>query len=282
MRRTRPIAAIFVSSMLALGVSAGFAGVANGAADPAADRADEPAAQEITVTGEQDPEPRARPRTGSRIARGDPGLGFQAVATDTGVAGLLPGSGMDPFAGATRFTTETTCRGENVELSPEVACRLAEIQSLVTNGAMDEARTAIHRLLESEPITDEERYLTARIWYQVGQLAQDPVDREDALLTMLSTSSMPSDARASALRTLVAFSFREKDHEEAIGLLEQLVQIDPNDARSRANLAALYANGGRTGEAAGLMREAIALTESRGGVVPAEWRALGALERTEP
>src|SRR5215217_4668963 len=96
---------------------------AQGAAPPAAPPSP---TDEITVVGARPERAETSIPLGSRIAR-EPLPTFNAVAS-TNVAGLTPGSGMDPFAGGTRFVSETICRSDNPRLSADAACRLLPIQ----------------------------------------------------------------------------------------------------------------------------------------------------------
>ncbi len=256
---------------IALGATMALCGLS-----PAAGQADPQTGEEaITVTGAREA-PTRTDATGSRIARNDEGIGFLNVATRTGVAGLVPGSGMDPFAGGTRFLREVFCRADDPRLSPDAACRLHAVQQLLAAGAHDEARAAIDRFLASEAAADEERYIAAGLWYRLGELTGDPLDREDALLAMLRTAAMPGQERAAALRTLAALALRRDQRLEAAGYFEQVLPLAPDDARSRVNLASLYAGSGRAGDAMELVEEAIAIVRARGEPVPDEWLAFAA------
>lgn len=230
--------------------------------------------QDIIVTGTAD-DPTVIP-TGSRINRDDSGTIFQGIATRTGVQGLTPGSGMDPFAGMTSYTSETACRSSDPSLSADAACQLFDIQQKLVDGEAEAARTALHRFMDSGDVSDQERYVAAGLWYQLGQMTGEDMDREDALLAMLGSDAMPVENRQAALRTLVSISLRRDDSASAISLLERLLPLAPSDARSRANLAALYSQIGRNEEAVRLTREAITLARSRGEPVPADWLAFAA------
>lgn len=224
----------------------------------------------ITVTGARE-QRRREATTGSRLPRREPLVRFMAVATETGVAGLTPGSGMDPFAGGTRNVTERACRSDDARLSQEAACRFVPIQHFMNSGSFEEARAAIDRLVTSESVTDEERYLAAGYLYRIAVATREDVDREDALRMMIGTTSMAAGDRIVAYRTLISIALRRNDRPAAIDLLEHLVQISPDDARSRANLASLYAESGRSSDAARLVRDAIAVARRKGEPVPAEW-----------
>ena len=209
---------------------------------------------------------------GSRIARPRPDFGNGQIATATGVAGLTPGSGMDPFAGSTRLRTQVECRTD-APLSRATVCEFGEMQAAFESGDFGHVRAGLERLLLRENLTDDERYLAYRVAFALARAQGDSVDRRDALEGMLATRSMPAEQRAPALRTLAAIALGEGDRERAVGLFERAIAAAPQNATARGNLAALYANAGRDEEALELMREAIALARSAGEAVPPHWIA---------
>jgi hypothetical protein len=225
---------------------------------------------EITVTGQRPvAEPPSAPPVGSRIAR-EPLMRFGTISSGN-VAGFVPGSGMDPFAGATKNVSTRHCRSDNRRLSEQAACRLVPIVRAFNSGSHDEARNAIERLYASEAATDEERYIAAGFLYRIAVAAGDDLDRDEALRMMIATNVMPEAERLLAYRALVSWALRRNDREAAAGLLEQLVPLAPQDTRSRVNLAALYAERGRVAEASALVRTAIGIAQARGEPVPTEW-----------
>jgi hypothetical protein len=233
---------------------------------------------DITVTGERSEPQRPRATTGSRIARSERPAPFATIATETGVAGLVPGSQADPFAGFTRTVTEVSCRSDDERVSADAACRLAAIQRLIAAQSFDEARSAIDRLAASEAATDLERYLAAGFLYRIGLATGEAADREDALRMLVASEAAPAAERSAAYRTLVSIALRRGDKAAARELLERIVATAPEDSRSRANLASLYAETGRAQEAAALVREAIAIARRRGEPVPAEWLSFASSE----
>ncbi|HZF95282.1 MAG TPA: hypothetical protein VEZ20_10485 [Allosphingosinicella sp.] len=229
---------------------------------------------DIEVTGARPDRPDVPPATGSRIAR-EPLLTFGTIAS-TGVAGLTPGSGMDPFAGGTRMVSETLCRSDNARLSSGAACRLFPIQQRMTAGDLEGARNALDRFESDATASDEEKYVAAALRYQIAAAAGVPLDREDALRAMLATAAMPAAARAPALRTLVSLALRRGDRAAAAGSLAELLALVPEDTRSLVNLAALRAEAGERAEAAALIGRAIEILRARGEPVPAEWLSFAA------
>jgi hypothetical protein len=244
---------------------------------PASAEAADPGAPVITVTGTA-PERRSTTTTGSRIGRRDVPAPFPTVATSTGVAGLTPGSGMDPFAGGTRTITETACRSDDRRISAEAACRLLPIQRLLASGSFEEARSALDRLASADAATDEERYIAATLQYRMAVATGEPLDREDALRAMLATAAMPAADRPAALRSLISIAIARGDDAGTEALLEQLLLLAPEDTRNLANLASLRARAGRQAEAASLIGRAIDIARRRGEPVPSEWLGFASSE----
>jgi hypothetical protein len=264
---------------LLLGCSALFAAAAARAQSdaPATAEAEDQGAPAITVTGTA-PERALTTSTGSRIGRRDDPAPFRTVATGTGVAGLTPGSGMDPFAGGTRTITERACRSDDPRIPAAAACRLLPIQQLLASGAFEEARSALDRFASAETATDDERYVAATLQYRIAVATGEPLDREDALRAMLATAAMPAAERPAALRSLISMAIARGDDAGTEALLEQLLLLAPDDARNLANLASLRARAGRQAEAARLIGRAIEIARRRGEPVPAEWLGFASSE----
>lgn len=229
--------------------------------------------RDIEVVGARPDRPDATAPTGSRIGRTD-AFTFGTVASGN-VAGLSPGSGMDPFAGGTRMVSETLCRSDNPRLSQGAACRLLPIQRLIAASNYDEALSALDRFA-ADPATDEERYVASALQYQIAAVREEPSDREDALHAMLATAAMPAPIRPAALRTLVSLAIRRGDSAAASARLMELLALVPDDTRSLVNLAALRSEAGQRVEAAALIARAIDVVRQRGEPVPTEWMSFAA------
>lgn len=232
----------------------------------------DPAEPPIVVTAT--PEPPESIPLGSRIARPLQENGDRQIASDTGVAGLIPGSGMDPFAGQTRRVRVTECRAGAADLSPETVCRFGALDRALGAGDYGAARALLEGIGRRPDLTDDETYLVHWFGYAIAMAdGGDARDRQAALEGMLATSAMPQAYRLPALRSLVAIALRLDDRQQAVLLLERVVARAPGDAQSRANLAAFYSQQGRNQEAVSLLREAISLRLAERGEVPHAWTA---------
>lgn len=224
----------------------------------------------IVVEGEAAPEPEAV--LGSRVARPREDFGNGQIATATGVAGLGPGSGMDPFAGRASRLVQRECRSDP-PLAEEIACAFGEAQKAFEAGDYGVARAAIDRLLSRPALGDEGRYLAYRAAFALALRDGDARDRVEALEGMLATEAMPTSERAPALRSLASLALDAGDRTGAAVWFERAAAADPRDARTLGNLAALYAEAGRGEEALALIGRAITLVRAAGEAVPPGWIA---------
>ena len=254
-------------AVLFLAVAASAPGEA--AAEPPAAAPAAPSS-EIIVTAPEAQEELTVP-LGSRIARAQEDTGYRQVASDTSLSGLTPGSGMDPFAGPTRQVEIPECRSSDPALSEGAACALAAASAQMDRAEWEKARTILYRLTDDPAATTGERYVAARFFYRIAVAEGDDRARAEALEQMLATGAMADDAALAARKTLVALALRDKDDAAAIRHLEALLRAHPQDGRSEANLAALYARAGSHDKALPHMEKAVALAERSGRTPPKSW-----------
>lgn len=254
-------------------LSTGFALLA---LQPAEAAAPPPPTDEIVVTGTRAAgEETQRAPLGSRIGRRkevDPRGFVSQIASDTGVAGLSPTSGLDPFTGGARKITVKSCKADDARLSLAALCDLAAIQRKIEEGDDAGALVAIHRLGERGDVTPLDRFFAHRFHYQIAQAARDDTGRRDAIEAMLETGAMARPDELAARRTLAAMALARGDDDAAIVELERVTAIAPADVRSHANLGALYARNGMPGKARERMADAVKLTAAAGQPVPDAWR----------
>ena len=129
-----------IAAPLALGL---IAAAASAQESEAANEADDPqaAAQATPVIVEADrdtPEPRAQ--LGSRIPQA-PRFTDLAIATSTGIAGLTPGAGLEPFHGANRVSKRitSTCVSDHEAIGERAACLLLNARSALADGEIEAA-----------------------------------------------------------------------------------------------------------------------------------------------
>lgn len=247
--------------------------------EPAKAKVDQPAMSadavvpepEITVTGKQAEE---RTVSGSRVPRKvepDPRGFVSQIASDTGVAGLVPQSGMDPFAGGTRKITAKNCKSSDSRMTIVALCDLALAQKGILEGDIGSARAAIDRVLSHSKSGAADRFFAHRFSFQIATIENDAQDRSDALKGMLESGLLSQGDRVLARKTLASIAIARGDDPAAISELEQLVAEAPNEANAQANLGALYARAGLHDRARARIKTAVRLTAATGRSVPKSW-----------
>lgn len=232
-----------------------------------------PETDPIVVTGTGEEEER-RAVLGSRVPReieADPRGSVAQIASDTGVAGLTPGSGMDPFAGGTKKITLKSCKGSDPRMTMVALCDLALAQKRILEGDLGAARGAIDRVLSHPNSAPADKFFAHRFSFQVASIENDPQDRSDALNGMLETGLLSPEGRVQARKTLASMALARGDEATAISHLERLLAEAPNEARAQANLGVLYANAGLHDRARRHVEEAVRLTAATGQSVPKSW-----------
>ena len=225
---------------------------------------------EIIVTGTK---LKRRVVVGSRLSRPvepDPRGFVSQIASDTGVAGMTPGSGMDPFAGGTRSISTKSCKGSDARISQAVLCDLAHAQKAIAQGDLDRAGDAIERAL-SNAQSPADKFFAHRFAYQLATLQNDAGGRQDALRGMLASGSMSAEDRILAHKTLASYAIQEGDSAEAIEHLELVVLLAPGEVKAQANLGVLYHRAGQHERARERIATAVQLTSATGQKAPAEW-----------
>lgn len=241
----------------------------------------------IVVTGEKHRERAEEPysttprvMTGTRIAKKPGRRMFYSVATDTGLAGLIGGaggagdSGFDGTGGrglVIRNKRVTECRADREEVSEATACALFDADRAMLKQDYAAARAALAPILATRNLNSFDRYYAGHYAYRLAELTNDASGREAALATMLESGRMPEADRPAAEKALVALAVKRGDPAEAVARLEALVKATPDDAFTHANLAALYAEGGRHDQARQRMTTAVSLVRARGQTPPPAW-----------
>lgn len=244
------------------------------AASPASSAEAAPSpADPIVVTGTP-VEKERRPVLGSRVPRereADPRGFVPQIASDTGFAGLTPGSGMDPFAGGENKVKVKSCKGSDRRMTAVALCVLALAQKRIVEGDLTAARSAIDRVLGNPNSSPADKFFAHRFSFQIASLENDDRDRSDALLGMLETGLLSAEDRVLARKTLASMALARGDQAAAIAQLERLVAEAPGEARAQANLAVLYAKSGLHDRARPHLQEAARLTAASGQSVPKSW-----------
>lgn len=237
-----------------------------------ADRGSEPPT--IIVQAEDDAQ-KKQVIVGSRIPT-KPWLKPGSVATNTGTPGFTPGSGMDPAGGHTRTITTRECRSDFDGLSPNACRALATADAALAAGDREEALFWLRSVSSwQSDYAPEERLVGAEKIFALGRDTDNPELRLEALTDMLHTGALPVDKQLSAARSAAAIAMKNGEDQFASLMLKEVIQLDPADAQSIANLAILQRKA-QDPVASDTMRRAIAVREQAGRNVPKGWRDFAA------
>ncbi len=225
----------------------------------------------IIVTGRKAGEDAKLVVVGSRIPH-KPLVSRSSVATNTGLHGLTPGSGMDPMGAYTRKLRWSECRASDEAISEEAACLLIASEKEFAEGGREEGIGLLRSLALSENFSSHERLEGAKRLYAIGEQSGDDALRVHALELMAGNEALPVADRAAALRTIVGISMRKNDREKVVAALLRLQVENLARAQDLANLAVLQRAAGDQ-RARETMRSAIAKVLAEGSTVPQGWDA---------
>jgi len=134
---------------------------------------------------------------------------FQTIASDSGVAGMVPGSGMNGTGGdPPRLTSRraTTCVAEDRAVREEVACMLFRAQRAAGLGDFDVARTAVSPWLERRGMNAAESYAVGLLAFTLAEAEADDGLRIHALRLLLASNRLPEADQARAERQLAGLT----------------------------------------------------------------------------
>ncbi|WP_341711830.1 hypothetical protein [Erythrobacter sp.] len=244
-------------------------------ADPVSAAAEKPIVVIATPLDEQEEK---SVRLGSRVPR-KPLFEPYNLRTNTGVAGLTPGSGMDPLSGQNPVIKReiTKCVSDRPELGEKAVCYMIAAERNFEDGDFQGGLTVYRFLSSSDEFSPAEQLAAAEKMFAFGEVSEDAALREEALLRMLDSGGLAPAVAQRARRSLVTFALRRGESDLAIARLEDVVAFDQEDAQSFANLAILRRQEG-VPEAAEAMRMAIAIREAGGLAAPHSWAEFVATE----
>lgn len=265
------LSAAIVSTILQIAAAA-----AAGEPPPLAVTASPGKPTDVVVTGTR-PREEERTETGSRLKKAEPLADFRGfvsqVATSTGVAGMTPQSGMDPFAGPTLNRTVKVCRSSDKRLSRAATCELAKAKVAIEKNDLTAAHLRLDRVLEGSTSNGADRFFAHRFKYEIARRSANSEQQFEALSGMVATGLFSGQDQILALKTLASIAVRAGHYAVATDLLERVVREAPNEAKAHANLGVLYANRGAHDLAKLRLVEAVRLTKQAKLEVPAEWTA---------
>lgn len=161
----------------------------------------------IVVIGKDEDE-KPKVITGSRLPR-YPLFEGGSVATNTGVMGLVPGSGMDPMGQYTKNVRHRSCKSDDNGVSPRAACVLADANTAIGEGDIPLAFGLLKALEGDVDTSNYERFVASRLRYQVAMANEDRANMADALQVVIHSEVLPLGQKEAAQRQLA--KLREGD-----------------------------------------------------------------------
>ena len=194
------------------------------------------------------------------------------IATSTGTAGLVPQSGMDPFAGGTRIIRTKSCASSSKAIRKSAACLIVRADEALADGDPKLGADLLQAMFTDENFHGEERLAAAQRLYVIAEQTQDAGLREQALVQMLETGLLAEPDGIAAHRTLAAIAIARGEPALAIARLSVLLRITPGRAQDWVNLAVLQRAADRP-ESRASMQRAIELQEASGRPVAPAWQS---------
>ncbi len=212
-----------------------------------------------------------RAQTGSRIP-GEPLYRDLNVATSTGIAGLTPGSGMQPFSGANAVTKRitTTCVSDNDAVGERASCLLLEAQEARAENDLAGAIDIYRFLVSSQQFGREERLTGGTELYNLAGEIGDTVLREEALIRLVDGDVLNEIRRRPAMLTLSDMARARGDNDLALKRLNDYRATGVTGPDIYSNIAILMRTTGRPG-AEDMMQQAIDTAPDWDMPVPQGW-----------
>ena len=195
------------------------------------------------------------------------------IATNTGTPGLVPGSGMDPFAGGTRTLRTETCVSSVEAIRKPAACLIVRADEAMADGDAELGAGLLRTIIGDDGFNEQERLAAAQRLYAIGDQFQNADLREQALIQMLETGLLGEPDAIAAHRSLVAIAIAQGELALAIARLTSLLRITPGRAQDWVNLAVLQRATDEPATRASMQR-AIELQEAAGRPVSPAWQSL--------
>lgn len=208
---------------------------------------------------------------GSRLPR-DPVVVEGQIATNTGVMGLVPQSGMDPFAGATRTKRTITCVSELAEIRKQAACLVADADKYMASGDNVTALGLLQRITFEGGFNPQEHLAASQRIYAIGFELQDEMLRKSALVDLLETGLLSQSDTIAAHRSLLAIALKNQETELAVDRLQNILRITADNAQDWANLAVLQKELDNPASRSSMIK-AIELRQASGRPVESSWKS---------
>jgi tetratricopeptide (TPR) repeat protein len=157
------------------------------------------------------------------------------------------------------------------KLSKGVAVALQAAQKLQQAGDNQGSIAKIDEAAAVPNLTVDDVYTIASLRLNAAIGLKDNALMEKSLDAMLATDRAAPADKIKFLRAVSQLSSNRKDYPKAIGVTEQLVQLQPQDFELKATLAELYFTQKQTAKATAMLGDAIAASKAAGTAPPESW-----------
>ncbi|PTQ10213.1 hypothetical protein CLG96_13960 [Sphingomonas oleivorans] len=158
--------------------------------------------------------------------------------------------------------------------SPAVRAALAPAQEALK---ANDLATAAARIAEANAAvqTDDDRYATGNLTYELGRLTKDNAKLAEGIDLMLASNKVAPEQLASFYTSRGKLAYQMKDMPKAETSLEQALQAGSTDPDILPVLVEAKNANGKLGEALALLEKGIKERTAAGQPVPVEWYGRG-------
>lgn len=161
-----------------------------------------------------------------------------------------------------------------VKYTPAVQNALAAAQKAL---AANDLATAQAKIAEAKPLvaTDDDRYITGSLQYQLGQKNKDQAMINEAIDMMAASGKAPAEQQQQLLVIQGKLAYQAKDYRKAETALVAAQKAGSTDADLVPVLVSSMANNGETLQALQTLNTAIDQSTAAGKPAPVEWYQQG-------
>ncbi len=176
-------------------------------------------------------------------------------------------------------------RAPAFKLSKPVQSVLAKVDANLKAGQAaqqggDEARakaegaTVLAAVREAEALGNlnaDDVYVINQFKLNAGLLLGDKAVQEQALEGMLASGRVPASDQPMFIRNIGALALQRNDNQKALAQFERLIQLTPDDAQLKVEVAELYRRNSQNQKAVDMLASAIAAKEKGGQKADESW-----------
>ncbi len=187
------------------------------------------------------------------------------------VAALLAGSVILAGPALAKDKPAAAAAAKPPKLSKPVAIALQAAQKLQQAGDNQGSLAKIDEAAAAPNQTPDDVYTIASMRLNAAIGLKDNALMEKSIDELLASGSVSPENKIKFLRATSQLASNRKDYPKAIGAIEQLVQLTPQDYELKVTLAELYFTQKNTPKAAAMLGDAIVAAKAAGTAPPETW-----------